>query len=141
MNLLDAVTHLQGFRHYEDTHVGRFVEGLLNILNPDLVVLHKTVHTLTYHPQTFLQGLLESTADGHYLTHALHRRTQLTLHPVELREVPTGNLDDHIVKGRLEEGTRGLRHRVLQFEESVTQSQFSGDKSQGIARGLRCQCR
>ena len=73
MNLLDTVTHLQGFRHYEDTHVGRLVQRGSNIRNLDLVILHKAVHALPYHAETLLQGFLEGTTDGHHLTHRLHR--------------------------------------------------------------------
>ena len=99
------------------------------------------MHALTDHAESFLQGFLEGAADGHHLAHRLHRRAKLALHTVELGEVPAGYFYHHVVEGRLEEGTRGLRHRVLQFEEAVAQSQLGGDECQGIARSLRGQCR
>ena len=55
---------------------------------------------------------------------------------MELGEVPTRNLNDHIVEGWLEESAGGLRHRVLQVEEAVAKTQFGSNESQGIARGF-----
>ena len=60
---------------------------------------------------------------------------------MELAEVPTRNLTYHIVECRLEESRSGLRHRVLQVEQSVTQTEFSGYKRQRIPRSFRSQRR
>ena len=54
MNLLNAVTHLQGLRYHEDTHVGRLVQRGGNVRNLDLMILHKAVHALSYHAETLL---------------------------------------------------------------------------------------
>ena len=43
---------------------------------------------------------------------------------MEFGEVPTRNLADDIVKGRLEECRSNLGYRVLQVEEPVAESQF-----------------
>ena len=55
---------------------------------------------------------------------------------MELREVPAGNLADHVVEGRFEEGRGGLGDGVLEFEEPVAHAQLGGHESQGIAGGL-----
>ena len=60
---------------------------------------------------------------------------------MELGEIPTRNLNDHVVEGGLEEGAGGLRHRVLQVEEAVAKTQFGSNESQGIAGGLAGECR
>ena len=69
MNLLYRITDLQCLGHDEDTHVGRLVECLLDIRDLYLVVLHKSMHALSYHPQSLLQGFLEGPSDSHDLTH------------------------------------------------------------------------
>ena len=60
---------------------------------------------------------------------------------MEFTQVPTGNLADHIVQGRLKEGTGGFRHGVLQVEQAVAQAQLRRHESQGIAGRLGSQSR
>ena len=60
---------------------------------------------------------------------------------MELTQVPTGNLADHIVQGRLKEGTGGFRHGVLQVEQAVAQAQLRCHEGQGIAGRLGSQSR
>ena len=113
------------------------MKRFLDIGNLDLMVLHETMHPLSDHAETLLQRLLKSPAYGHHLAHTLHRGTKLALHPVELRQIPTGNLHYHIVESGLEEGTGSLGDRVLQFKEPIAEPQFGSDESQRIARSLR----
>ena len=129
MELFNGIADLQGLRHHEDTHIRRFVEGGGDVGNLDLVVLHEAMHTLPDHTEALLQGFFKGTSDGHHLAHALHRRTELTLHTVELCQIPTGNLTHHVVEGGLEEGAGGLRDRVLQFKQAIAESQFGSHES------------
>ena len=94
------------------------------------------MHTLTNHSQALLDGFLERTAYRHHLAHTLHARSQLVIHTMELRQVPTRNLAYHIVESRFEECTRGLGDRVLQIKQAISQAQFGCNKSQRITRSL-----
>ena len=94
------------------------------------------MHALTNHAQAFLQSLLEGATDGHHLTDAFHRRAELALDAAKLRQVPSWNLHSYVVECRFEEGRRGLGDRVLQFEETIAQSQLRRDEGKWIARGL-----
>ena len=99
------------------------------------------MHPLSYHSQSFLYGLLEVTSYSHYLTHTLHAGAQLAVNPAELAQIPTGNLADYIIEGRLEECTRSLGDRVLQFEKTIAQAELGCHKGQWITGGLAGQCR
>ena len=127
--------------YHEDALVSRFLQRSVHVRDVQLFVLNKSVHALPYHPETLLNGFLEGTTDSHHLAHRLHRRAQLLIDAVELREVPTGNLTDHIVEGGFEESAGGLRHGVLQFEQPIAHAELGSNKSQRIARGLRRQGR
>ena len=122
MNLVYRVTCTHGFADHEDALVRRLTKGFVHILYNQFLILYEAMHSLANHAQTFLNGFLESTSDGHYLTHRFHGRAQLTVHTMELAQVPTGNLAHHIVQCRLEEGTGGLCHRVFQVEQPISQA-------------------
>ena len=141
MNLVHVIACPEGLRDHEDTTVSRFVERLVDIGDHQLLILDEAVHALADHTQALLQRLLESTADGHHLADRFHARAQLASHAVEFAQVPTRDLTNHIVQGRLEEGAGRLRHRVLQVEQAIAQAQLGGHESQRIAGRLRCQRR
>ena len=122
MNLVYRVTCTHGFADHEDALVRRLAKGFVHILYNQFLILHETMHSLANHAQTFLNGFLESTSDSHYLTHRFHGRAQLTIHTMELAQVPTGNLAHHIVQCRFEECASGLCHRVFQVEQPVSQA-------------------
>ena len=90
--LLRGVAVGQGLGYDKDAVVGGLAESLVDVLDGNLLVAGEAVGSLSDHSQTLLQGLLESTADSHYLTDALHAAADLTGHAVELGEVPAGNL-------------------------------------------------
>ena len=142
MDMFDRIfRQMHGLRDHEDTLVCRLAQGCVDIGNLQFLVLHESVHSLSDHTESFLDGLFKGTSDSHHLTHRLHRRPQFLIDPMELREVPAGNLAHHVVEGRFEEGRCGLRHRVFQFEESVTHTQLCSYKGQRIASSLRGQGR
>jgi len=70
--LVDGVSLMHCLRDYEDTLVGGFAQGDIDIINLQLFVLHKTVHALSYHAQAFLNGFLKSASYRHNLTDRLH---------------------------------------------------------------------
>ena len=142
MDMFDRIfRQMHGLRDHEDTLVCRLAQGCVDIGNLQFLVLHESVHTLSDHTESFLDGLFKGTSDSHHLTHRLHRRPQFLIDPMELREVPARNLAHHVVEGRFEEGRCGLRHRVFQFEESVAHTQLCSYKGQRIASSLRGQSR
>ena len=97
---LNGVTLFECLSDGEDTEVGRISQFLIEVVELRMVVANESVHTLTNHAETLLDHLLERAADTHNLTHRLHRRTDLTAHASELREVPAGYLTNHIVEAR-----------------------------------------
>ena len=103
-----VLRQMHRFRDNENSLVSRFTQGGINIGNLQFLVFHKTVHTLPYHTQALLDGFLEVATDGHHLAYTLHAGTQFLVNSMELRQVPTGYLADHIVQSRFEEGTGGL---------------------------------
>ena len=122
MNLVYRVTCTHGFADHEDALVRRLSKGFVHILYNQFLILYEAMHSLANHAQTFLNGFLESTSDGHHLAHRFHGRAQLTVHTMELAQVPTGNLAHHIVQCRFEECAGGLCHRVFQVEQPVSQA-------------------
>ena len=136
MNLIHGVTSFHGFRDDEDALVGRLAESFVDVIHFQHFILHKAVHSLTYHAETFLYGLLESAADSHHFAYGLHARTQFAIHSLELAEVPTRNLAYHIVESRLKESRRGLGHRVFQVEETIAETQFRCHESERITSGF-----
>ena len=141
MDLLDGVSCLQGLRHHEDAHVGRFVKFLPDVANLNLVILDKSVHALANHAQAFLQRFLKGTPYSHYFAYTFHRRAEFAFHASELCQVPARNLANDIVEGRFEECTGGPCDGVLQFEQSVSKCKFGSNKSQWITGRLACQGR
>ena len=115
----------------------RFREGFVQVFDiGDGIVAGEAGEALPDHPDAFLDGLLEGPADGHYLAHRLHARADVVVHPVELAEIPAGQLADDVVEGRLEERARRTGHAVFQLEEPVAQRQLGGDEGERIARRL-----
>ena len=99
------------------------------------------MHPLSYHAEPFLNRFFKRASDSHYFTYRFHRRTQLFIYTVEFTQIPTWNLTYNIVQCRFEKSRSSLCYRVLQVEESVTQSQFGCNESQRITSCFRCQSR
>ena len=73
LDALHSVAFFQSLGNGEDAQVGGVGKLLLEIVKTGVVVAHKTVHALAYHAKTLLNHLLAGAADGHNLTHRLHR--------------------------------------------------------------------
>ena len=71
-----------------------------------------------------MQGLLKGPADPHDLSHCLHCKAQRPVRSLELVEIPTGDLDDYIVKGRLKEGRGRFRDLILEFVKVIADRQL-----------------
>ena len=104
MDSLDIILRqMHCFRNNKDTLVRRLSKCCINIFNFKDFILYKTMHSLSNHTKSFLNSLLKSTTYRHDLAYRLHRRAQFFIHTTELREVPAGNLTDHVVESRLKE--------------------------------------
>ena len=132
---LYAVPFLESLGDGEDAQVGRVCQLVVNIFEAGVVIAHKSVHTLTYHPEALLEHLLERTADGHNLTHRLHRRADPAAHAGELGEVPARNLADHIIQGRRYIGRIGRAH-LTNLVEIVSESYLGRNEGKRITGGL-----
>ena len=121
MELVHGITGMHSFADDEDALVGRFPKCLIHISNHQFLIFYKAMHSLPYHAEPFLDGFLERAADGHHFAHRLHAAAQHPIYAMKLPEVPTGNLANHIVECRFEEGGSGMGDSILQVEQSVTQ--------------------
>ena len=83
VHLIDGVASAKRFRDHENTFIGRFAQGFINVGNNQFFVLHKTMHSLSDHTKTFLDSFFKSASDSHHFTHRFHRRTQLSIYTVE----------------------------------------------------------
>ena len=139
--LIDGVAGTKSLRDNKNSFISRFAQSLVDVGNNQLLVFYKSVHSLSNHAEPFLDSFFKSTTDSHHLTDRFHRRSQFFIYTVEFTQIPTWNLTYNIIQCRFEESRSSLCYRVLQVEESVTQSQFSRNESQRITRCLRCQSR
>ena len=101
---VDAVTRMQCLREEEDTLVGWSGQSVVEVVHMQLFVLGKTVHALTNHTKTLLDGILEGTTDSHHLAYRLHAGADLAIYAAELTEVPTWEFRYDIVQCWLVEG-------------------------------------
>ncbi len=90
----------------------------------------------------FLQGFLESPADGHDFTHGFHLGGQARVSLGEFLEGKPWQLGHNVVDRRLE-GRRSSAARdfVLQLVQGVTDRQLGSDARNREAGRFRCQCR
>ena len=101
----------------------------------------KALKAEAQHAGSLLQRLFEAAADGHYLADAFHRASQRLIDLAELIEIPTRELDDHVVQRGLEAGAGRLRDVIGQVRQGVTERQLGGDPGKRIARRLAGQGR
>ena len=87
--------------------------------------------------ERLLHRLGEGSADGHHLTHRLHRRTEHPAGARELLERPARNLGDDIIDRRFEAGRGLLRDVVGDLVERVADRELGGDLGDREAGGLR----
>ena len=97
IDTLHAVTLHQSLCHSEDTQVGRVRQLLLQVVEVDVVVAYKSVHTLANHTQTLLHDLLKALTNRHDLADRLHAGANLTAHAHELGQVPARDLHNHVI--------------------------------------------
>ena len=127
---------MHGLRNDENALVGGLAERCVDVGNLQFLVFNESVHTLTNHAHTFLNGFLKGASDGHNLTYRLHRRSEFLVNAMELAQIPAWNLADHIVECRLKECGCCLGDGVLQFKQSVSHSKFCSHEGQGITCGF-----
>ena len=116
VHLIDGVAGTKRFRDHENTFIGRFTQGFVNVGDNQFFVLHKTMHSLSDHTKPFLNRFFKSASDSHYFTNRFHGRTQFFINPMEFTQIPTRNLTYDIIQCRFEESRSSLGYRVLQIE-------------------------
>ncbi len=134
-----AVAGLECGGYGEDAGVGRVLEGVVKVGGAVGLVAYEAVGSLSDHAQALLDGFLEVASYRHHLSYALHAGADLAGDSLELGKIPARNLADHIVKGRFEEGRRGLGDGVVEFEEPVAQTELGCDEGERVSRGLGCE--
>ena len=135
---VDGIAFLQSLGDGEDAQIGGILQGVVEVVEACVVVAHEAVHALANHAQTLLNHLLECAADGHDLTHRLHRRANETAHTGKLRQVPARNLTNHVVEARSHIG-RLRRSHLTNLVEGIAQRNLCCHEGEWITRGLRCQ--
>src|SRR5574344_1510510 len=99
--------HCLGYN--EDPLVGGFAEGGIDICYLQFLIFHKTVHALTDHAETFLDGFLESAANSHHFSDRFHAGAKFLVNAMKLGEIPPRNLAHHVVESRLKKSRSSLR--------------------------------
>ena len=92
-------------------------------------------------PQGLLERFLEAAADGHGLTHRLHRGGQHRRTAPELLKGETRHLGDDVINGGFKTGGRGAGDVIDDFIERVTHRQARRDLGDREAGGLAGQGR
>jgi len=82
---------------------------------------------------SFLECLLECSADTHHLTHALHAAAQKPANAVELLEVPTRNLDHDIVHTWFKARTGDFGDGIPDLVEGYSKAEFGRDKCERVS--------
>ena len=72
MDTFYGIPFFQRFCYGEDTQVGRVSQGVVQVVEFQVVVSYETVHTLSDHTQTFLHDLFEALTDRHDFADRLH---------------------------------------------------------------------
>ncbi|CAI8240066.1 MAG: Uncharacterised protein [SAR116 cluster bacterium] len=84
-----------------------------------------------HRPQRFLQAFLKGPADGHGLTHRLHRGGQFCIRPGKFLEGEARDLGDDIIDRRLK-ACRGHAGDIIgQFVQRIADSQLGRDLGNG----------
>ena len=105
-------------------------------------ILHRAVGLAGFEaPHPFAERLFERAANRHDLADAFHLRSKHGLRTREFFELPARDFRHHVIDGRLEAGGRLARDVVLDFVQTITDSEFRGDFGDGESRGFRRQRR
>ena len=128
---------MKGFGDGKNTAIGWIDQLFIDVDNLHIApVSYESVHANADHPEPFLNGFLEISADSHDFTHRFHAGTQILGYPDKFSEVPARDFHHTIVEGRFKTGSGLLGDRIFQFVQSVTQSEFGRNECQWIARSL-----
>ena len=69
VHLINGISGTESFGYDKNTLVRRFTERLVYIRDNKFLIFHETMHPLSYHTQTFLNGFFKSTADSHHFAY------------------------------------------------------------------------
>ena len=137
----EHIPHAPIVRHGETlaaaaASVSPSVPAMPSVLSPRLREQQAAASELE-RPHALHERFLERPANRHRLADRLHLRRQRPIGLRELLEVPSRDLDDDVVDGRLEAGGREARDVVRNFVEVITERELRGDLRDRKARGLR----
>ena len=136
LDTLYAITLFQSLCNSKDAEVGGVSQCVVQVVELGMVVAHEAVHALTNHAQTLLNHFLETSSDRHDFAYRLHGRANQAAYTRKLRQVPTGNLTNHIVQLWSYVGRRGRTH-LTNLVERVSQCNLRGYEGERITRCLR----
>ena len=84
----------------------------------------------------FLNGLRETSADGHHFADGFHLKPEGIVGALEFIKVPARHLYDNVVQRGFKIGGSGLGDLVLQLIEREAQGEFGGDLGDRISGGF-----
>ena len=67
-----CVSFAECFVNGENTFVGRFLQSVFHVLYFKIFVVYESVHSLSNHADTLLDGFFESPAYSHYFAYGFH---------------------------------------------------------------------
>ena len=148
MNFADGQTHAQCLPHLQQPvgggcaqrrENGGAVIALPQTLDFDFI---KAIEAGFQRAQRLLHTFIKGAANGHGLTHRLHRRGQNRLGAGEFFKGEARNFGDDIVNGRLERGGCGPARDIIgDFVECIAHGELGRHFGNGKAGGLRGQRR
>lgn len=124
MNILDRSSRVKSVGDSEDSSIGRSFQLLVNVLHREGILMSRqkryfsdcesrrkglerahlaeTRERRINRTNSFLDRLFESFTDSHNFSYRLHGRTEGSRNTSELLEIPSGEFDDEVIKGRFE---------------------------------------
>ena len=98
IDAVDRISFFQSLRDGKYTQIGRVGQFFVKIVKSNIIIPHKSMHSLTDHTETFLNNLFKRTPDRHDFAYGLHARTDFAGYTCKLGKVPTGYLTDIIIE-------------------------------------------
>ncbi|KAH0294696.1 carbamoyl-phosphate synth, partial [Aureobasidium sp. EXF-3399] len=128
-DLVDGVARVHGISDGKHSLVRRSLQLLVDrhesvgLLEAEVANIDST--------DSLLNGFFECSSNAHDFTNTLHGGAEESGDASELFQIPTRNLDDNVVEGRLEAGAGNLGDSVLDLVQRDTETKLGSDESQG----------
>ena len=136
MDFFDADALLESLEHSENTQIVLLVKAFdeIHILGEFIVI--KRVKGNLRSPDGFHNSHFKGRSDRHNLARCFHLSAELTACADKLVKRPFRELDDNVVKRRLEASAGLSRDIVPDLVESIAESDLCRNLSDRIARSL-----